>query len=108
MWFVFRDQVFQQSVGIHTGTNCAPLLADLFLFSYEAEFIQKLLQEKNKALDMAFNCTFRYIDDALSINNDNFHFYVNSIYPSDLEIKDTIDSDICFIFRFFTRKRRKW
>ena len=30
------------------GTNCAPLLADLFLYSYEAKFIQKLLHEKNK------------------------------------------------------------
>jgi hypothetical protein len=36
---VFGDQVFQQSVGIPMGTNCAPLLADLFLYSYEAEFV---------------------------------------------------------------------
>jgi hypothetical protein len=36
---VFGDQVFQQSVGIPIGTNCAPLLADLFLYSYEAEFV---------------------------------------------------------------------
>jgi hypothetical protein len=39
---VFGDQVFQQSVGIPMGTNCAPLLVDLFLYSYEAEFVQKL------------------------------------------------------------------
>jgi hypothetical protein len=31
--------VFQQSVGIPMGTNCAPLLADLFFYSYEAESI---------------------------------------------------------------------
>jgi hypothetical protein len=30
------------------GTNCAPLLPDLFLYSYEAEFVQKLLQDNNK------------------------------------------------------------
>jgi hypothetical protein len=36
-----RGQVFQQSVGIHMGTNCALLLADLFLYSYEAEYYQK-------------------------------------------------------------------
>jgi hypothetical protein len=48
------------------GTNCAPLLADLFLYSYEAEFIQKLLHEKKKSLAVAFNSTFRYIDDVLS------------------------------------------
>jgi hypothetical protein len=32
--------VFQQKVGIHRGTHCAPLLADLFLSSYETDFIQ--------------------------------------------------------------------
>ena len=37
IYVVFGDQVFQQSVGIPMGTNCAPLLADLFLYSYEAE-----------------------------------------------------------------------
>jgi hypothetical protein len=42
------QQVFQQSVGIPMDTNCAPLLADLLLYSYEAEFIQKLLNEKKK------------------------------------------------------------
>jgi hypothetical protein len=41
-------QVFEQSVGISMGTNCAPLLADLFLYSYEAGFIQKLPHEKKK------------------------------------------------------------
>ena len=74
------------------GTNCAPLLADLFLYSYEAEFIQKLLSQKKKKLAVAFNLTFRYIDDVLSINKDNFHTYVNTIYPSELEIKDTTES----------------
>jgi hypothetical protein len=42
---VFGDQIFQESVGIPLGTNCAPLLADLFLYSYEAEFVQKLLRD---------------------------------------------------------------
>ena len=39
---VFGKKVFQQIVGIPVGTNCAPLLADIFLYSYEAEFIQSL------------------------------------------------------------------
>jgi len=33
----FGGRIFQQTVGIPMGTNCAPLLADLFLHSYEAE-----------------------------------------------------------------------
>jgi hypothetical protein len=39
-------------------TFCFPLLVELFLHSYEAEFIQKLLHEKNQSLAMAFNSTF--------------------------------------------------
>jgi hypothetical protein len=47
IYVVFGDQVFQQSIGIPMGTNCAPLLADLFLYSYEAEFVQKLMRDNN-------------------------------------------------------------
>ena len=74
--------------------HCAPLLADLFLYSYQAEFIQKLLREKKKSLAVAFNSTFRYIDDVLSINNNDFHSYVDSVYPNELEIKDTNESSV--------------
>jgi len=41
----FRGGIFQQTVGIPMGTNCAPLLADLFLHSYAAEFVQELLRK---------------------------------------------------------------
>jgi hypothetical protein len=88
---VFGGQVFQQSVGIPMGTNCAPLLADLFLYSYKTKFIQKLLHEKKKSLSVVFNSTFWYIEDVLSINNSQFHSYVDSIYPNDMEIKDTTE-----------------
>jgi hypothetical protein len=93
MYVVFRDQVFQQSVGIPVGTNFVPLLADLFLYSYETEFVQKLLRDNNKKLAVSFNHTFRYIDDVLSINNHIFHNYVHLIYPDELEIKNTRESD---------------
>jgi hypothetical protein len=42
----FGGILFQQVAGIPMGTNCAPLLADLFLYSYESEFLQKLVKEK--------------------------------------------------------------
>lgn len=48
VFVVFRDKCFQQSVDIPMGTNCAPLSADLFLYSYVAEFIQKLVQGERK------------------------------------------------------------
>ena len=50
-------------VGIPIGTNCASLLADIFLYSYEAEFIQSLLSAGKKQLASQFNFTYRYIDD---------------------------------------------
>ena len=48
MFMVFAGKVFQQIIGIPMGTNCAPLQADIFLYSYEAEFIQSLLSADKK------------------------------------------------------------
>ena len=46
IFVVFAVKVFKQIVGIPMGTNCAPLLADIFLYSYEAEFIQSSLDRE--------------------------------------------------------------
>ena len=35
----FGTKLYRQVVGIPMGTNCAPLVADLFLFCYERDFI---------------------------------------------------------------------
>ena len=85
--------IFQQVNGIPMDTNCAPLLADLFLYSHEAEFIQKLTKSGKRHLAKSFCFTYRYIDDVLSINNSKFGYYINIIYPVKLEIKDTTDAD---------------
>lgn len=85
------------------GTNCAPLLADLFLFSYEAEFPQGLLQKKNKKLAQSFNFSFLYIDDVLSINNSRFIDFVNLIYPSELETRHHYYQQIGFILGLISR-----
>jgi hypothetical protein len=68
---IFGERVFQQTVGIPMDTKCAPLLADLFLYSYEANFIQGLLKKNEKTLARSFNFTFRYID-VISLNNSRF------------------------------------
>ena len=57
IFVVFVGKVFQQIIGIHMGTNCPPLLADIFLYSYEAEFIQSLLSAGKKRLASQFNFT---------------------------------------------------
>ena len=85
--------VFQQTVGIPMETNCASLLADLFLYSYEADFIQSLLQRKEKKFAQSFGFTFRFIDVVLSLNNSKFGDYVDLIYPIELEIKDSTETE---------------
>jgi hypothetical protein len=80
------------------GTNCATLLADLFLYSYEADFIHGLFKKNEKKLARSFNFTFRYIDDVLSLNNSRFGNFVDCIYPIELEVKDTTDTDMSASF----------
>ena len=48
------------------GTNCALLLADLFLHAYEADYFQGVLKNKDRKLAQTFNSNFCHIDDALS------------------------------------------
>ena len=80
------------------GTNSAPLLADLFLHTFEYDFMLRTMkQDMTKAVQFSNN--FRYIDDLLSVNNENFGNYISDIYPSDLELKDTTltSNEVCFL-----------
>ena len=90
---MFDGRVLQQTVGIHIGTNCPPLLVDLFFYSYETNFIQGLLKKNEKKLTRFFNFTFRYIDDVLSLNNYIFGNFVDCIFPIVVEIKDVTATD---------------
>ena len=100
IFVVFAGKFFQQIVGIPMGTNCAPLLADIFLYSYEAEFIQSLLSTGRKQLASRFNFTYRYIDDVLSINNPEFEDYMGQMYPVELEIRHNREQHIYFLPEF--------
>ena len=42
----FGTKLYRQTIGIPMGTNCAPLVADLFLFCYERDFT---LSRENQA-----------------------------------------------------------
>ena len=84
----FGGILFQQVVGIPMGTNCAPLVADLFIYSYESEFLQKLVKDKKIREARAFNFTYRYNDDVLSINNSRFAEFLPLIYPRIIVLKN--------------------
>ena len=54
------------------GTNCAPLVADLFLFCHERDFMLSLSDNNQADTIEAFNSTSRYLDDLLNIDNPYF------------------------------------
>ena len=88
----FGGQLFQKMVGIPMGTNCAPLLANLFLYSYENEFLDKLIKEGKRKLARKFNLSYRYIDDLIPFNNKRFKEFISDIYPKELTISETTES----------------
>ena len=64
----FGSKLYRQIVGIPMGTNCAPLVADLFLFCYERDFMLSLSEDNQSDVIEAFNSTSRYLDDLLNCN----------------------------------------
>ena len=75
------------------GTNCAPLVADLFLFCYERDFMKSLTKEKRYDLIDAFNSTSRYLDNLLNIDNIHFEHMGHRIYPAELQLNKANASD---------------
>ena len=75
------------------GTNCTPLVADLFLFCYERDFMLSLSEDNQSGVIEAFNSTSRYLDGLLNIDNNFFDSMVNHIYPSELQLKKANMSD---------------
>ena len=55
----FGTKLYRQIVGIPMGTNCAPLVADLFLFCYERDFMMSLSVDKGAKIIEAFSSTSR-------------------------------------------------
>ena len=61
----FGSKLYRQIVGIPMGTSCTPLVADLFLFCYERDFMLSLSDNNQTNIIEAFNSTSRYLDDLL-------------------------------------------
>ena len=79
--------LFRQVIGIPMGTNCAPLLAKLFLYSYENEFLDNMIRSGHRRLTRSFNLCYRYTDDLIIFNNKKFLDYLKDIYPSQLTVE---------------------
>ena len=81
------------------GTNCAPLVAYLFLFCYERDFMMSLFDDKQADVSYAFNTTSRYWDNILNIYNVYFETTVSQIYPSEPKLikGNTSDTEAAFL-----------
>lgn len=96
IYVVNGDNVYQQTVGIPMGTNCAPSLANLYLYFYESTYID-ILKVLRSNIAANFHMTFRLIDDILSVDNSEFIRYASmsrengqgGIYPSELKLNNT-------------------
>jgi hypothetical protein len=93
-YLVNGGQLRRQAVGIPMGTNCAPPIANLYLYAYESSFIDKLMAHC-LAEARGFHMTFRLIDDVLSVDNIHWVKYRSlsaeegGIYPRALTLNDT-------------------
>ena len=97
------EALFSHRLLVPMGTNSAPLLADLFLHTFECDFMVKTMkQDITKAIQ--FSNTFRYIDDLFSVNNVDFGNYISAIYPSELQLTDssTSSTEVCYLDKNIT------
>ena len=86
----FGGRLFRQMIGIPVGTNCAPLLADFFLYSYENEFLDNMIRSGHRRLARSFDLCYRYL---IVFNNKKFLDYLKEIYPSQLTVEKANKSD---------------
>ena len=98
----FGSKLYRQIVSIPMGTNCIPLVADLFLFCSQRDFMLSFSEDNQSDVIEAFNSTSRNLDDLLNINNDFFDSMVNRIYPSELQLNTANVSDteasFCYLY----------
>ena len=89
----FGTKLYRQVVGIPMGTNCAPLVADLFMFCYERDFMMSLSDDKLADVIDAFGTASGYLDDIFGVDGVCFDNMVSQIYPSELQLDGANASD---------------
>ena len=94
IFVTFGGTIFQQCIGIPICTNCVPLPADLFLYSYQSAFRQNVVKDKKVKEARSFYCIYQYFDNVFSIRNSKF------VYLSTRKriLNEYENSFICVIF----------
>jgi hypothetical protein len=87
----FAGELWHQTVGIPMGTNAGGMIANAYCFTYEREFLERLVErgEMKTAFEIATKC-IRYIDDVLTIDFRGFEQFIyigedgdDGIYPQE-------------------------
>ena len=81
----YGSKLYRQIVGIPMGTNCAPLVADLFLLGHKRDFMLSLSDNNQADVVDAFYSTSRYLDDWLNIDNPYFEQMVSQNNPTEVQ-----------------------
>ena len=89
----FGGRLFCHVTGNPMGINCAPLLADLFLYSHENEFLDNMIRSGYMRLARSINLCCRYIDDLIVFSNKKLSDYLKEIYLSQLTVEKANKSD---------------
>ena len=76
----FGNKIYKQVIGVPIGSDSGADIANLLLFSYESEYIEKV-SKQSITLARKFNMCYRYIDDLFVGNFANFHDNIYKIYP---------------------------
>jgi len=116
-YFTVGNCVLRQDIGIPMGIDPAPFWANLFLYTYEEEYMSKLVTvDKEKARH--FHSTNRFIDDLCTLNDGEvFGEVFQDIYPPELELKmehsgkhgtflnlDITVKDGVFVYKLFDKR----
>ena len=92
-YFTVGNIVMRQKIGIPMGIDPAPFWANLFLYTYEHDYIKKLIKE-DRVKAKHFHSTFRFIDDLCTMNDGGeFGRVFKDIYPDELDLKVEHDGD---------------
>ena len=96
-----HKQINKRTVlSIAMRTNCAPLVADRFLFRYDRDSMLSLSGDNQSEVIEAFNSPFRYLNDLLNIDNIFFHSMVNH---TDLAVACDVYHGVFLCCSFFPR-----
>lgn len=95
-FITYKGKLYRQCVGIPMGTNCAPYLANLFLYAYEEVFLTKMCNENKVQVAKQLSYIFRYQDDCIVFNdNGTFHSVCDNIYPAEMQLDKTNVGNSC-------------